>query len=415
MRKYFFILAFLLICGNVWGADTEVQDLDAIVSPASTDVLYIVDDPTGTPASKKITIGNLLVDGLIPNDITINTAGALSANGANCNAGNFPLGVDASGAVESCTDVWTEAENTSAGYISSVASDSTWTVHDSYPSACTAGQYVSAIGDTLTCGTPTDTKTTIKEADSQVGGADIVVLNFGAGFDLAESPDTEVQISLDLSEYTFTSGVITDGTIMNADVNWTDMTDLASGGAVTWGNIAEGELANSTVLSADIKDGEITLSDMSATSIVIESESIASNDNDTTIPTSAAVKDYADSAVAGINRQVCFVIDGGGSAVATGAKAWVRAANSFTIGAVQITADQSGSCVVDLWKDTYANFPPTDADSITASAPPTLTTAQKAEDTTLTGWTKTVTAGDYIRANVDSCSTVTLVEVCLYE
>lgn len=33
------------------------------------------------------------------------TATALAANGANCSAGNFPLGVDASGAAESCTDV----------------------------------------------------------------------------------------------------------------------------------------------------------------------------------------------------------------------------------------------------------------------------------------------------------------------
>jgi hypothetical protein len=33
------------------------------------------------------------------------TATALAANGANCSAGNYPLGVDASGAVESCTAV----------------------------------------------------------------------------------------------------------------------------------------------------------------------------------------------------------------------------------------------------------------------------------------------------------------------
>ncbi len=33
------------------------------------------------------------------------TATALAANGANCSAGNYPLGVDASGAVESCTSV----------------------------------------------------------------------------------------------------------------------------------------------------------------------------------------------------------------------------------------------------------------------------------------------------------------------
>jgi hypothetical protein len=35
-----------------------------------------------------------------------------------------------------------------------IDSDGTWTIHNSYPSACTAGQYVTAVGDTLTCGTP---------------------------------------------------------------------------------------------------------------------------------------------------------------------------------------------------------------------------------------------------------------------
>lgn len=49
------------------------------------------------------------------------TATALAANGTNCSAGNAPLGVDASGAVESCFDVWTEAENTSAAYISNLS------------------------------------------------------------------------------------------------------------------------------------------------------------------------------------------------------------------------------------------------------------------------------------------------------
>jgi len=49
-----------------------------------------------------------IVDADVPNSITVDlaaTATALAANGANCLAGNYPLGVDASGAVESCTAV----------------------------------------------------------------------------------------------------------------------------------------------------------------------------------------------------------------------------------------------------------------------------------------------------------------------
>ena len=45
------------------------------------------------------------------------TATALAANGGNCSAGNSPLGVDTLAAVENCFDVWTEAENTSADYL----------------------------------------------------------------------------------------------------------------------------------------------------------------------------------------------------------------------------------------------------------------------------------------------------------
>lgn len=61
---------------------------------------------------------NLTVSGNLWGNLTGNadTATALAANGANCASGNSPLGVDASGAVESCFDVWTEAENTAAGY-----------------------------------------------------------------------------------------------------------------------------------------------------------------------------------------------------------------------------------------------------------------------------------------------------------
>ena len=47
---------------------------------------------------------------------------------------------------------WTcQADATGAG---GSASDSDWTLHNSFPSACSAGSYVSAIGDTLTCANP---------------------------------------------------------------------------------------------------------------------------------------------------------------------------------------------------------------------------------------------------------------------
>ena len=108
-----------------------------------------------------------------------------------------------------------------------------------------------------------------------------------------------------------------------------------------------------------------------------------------------------------------ITVDGGGSAITTGVKGYAEVPFACTIDRATLLADQSGSIVIDVWKDTYANYPPTDADTITASAPPTITTATKSQDATLTGWTTTVTAGDIIGFNVDSATTVTRVHLTL--
>ena len=108
-----------------------------------------------------------------------------------------------------------------------------------------------------------------------------------------------------------------------------------------------------------------------------------------------------------------LVIDGGGSAITTGIKGDLHIPVACTITAVDMLADQSGSIVIDIWKDTYANYPPTVADTITASAKPTISTALKSEDTTLTGWTVSCSAGDTLRFNVDSCTSITRVALSL--
>jgi hypothetical protein len=102
-----------------------------------------------------------------------------------------------------------------------------------------------------------------------------------------------------------------------------------------------------------------------------------------------------------------------GSVLTTGIKADYRFPFSCTIQKVTLLADQSGSIVLDIWKDSFANYPPTVADTITDSAKPTLSSATKYEDGTLTNWIKTITAGDTLRFNIDSVATVTRVEVLL--
>jgi len=110
---------------------------------------------------------------------------------------------------------------------------------------------------------------------------------------------------------------------------------------------------------------------------------------------------------------IAFIIDGGGSTITTGVKGFLEIPFDCTINRATLLADQSGSIVVNIWKDTYANFPPTVADKITASAPPTIASATKAQDSTLTGWTTTITAGDVLAFNVDSVTTIQRVTLSL--
>lgn len=85
-------------------------------------------------------------------------------------------------------------------------------------------------------------------------------------------------------------------------------------------------------------------------------------------------------------------------------KSWLEVPWDCTITDWTIVTDASGSCVLDLWYDTYDNLPLTVADTITASAKPTLSSDVKATSSTLTGWDTALTKKDYLLCNVDSAS-----------
>lgn len=110
---------------------------------------------------------------------------------------------------------------------------------------------------------------------------------------------------------------------------------------------------------------------------------------------------------------VQVVIDGSTQVITTGVKLDVVIPFACTITGWTLLADQSGSIVVDIFKDTYANYPPVIGDKITASAPPTISTATKAQSSTLTGWTTSIAAGDVLRINVNSATTITRVTLVL--
>lgn len=106
---------------------------------------------------------------------------------------------------------------------------------------------------------------------------------------------------------------------------------------------------------------------------------------------------------------IVFIIDGGGATIITTVggptKGYIQVPFGCTIQEVTLLADQSGSIVINIWKCTYAQFDagsthPVAGDSIDASTPPTLSSAVKYDDNTLSGWTTTINSGDILAYNV---------------
>jgi hypothetical protein len=129
-------------------------------------------------------------------------------------------------------------------------------------------------------------------------------------------------------------------------------------------------------------------------------------------------KKYVDDEIAAIPTPdvihiVTCDIDGHGVVPTTGLQGFIRVGYSGRITSWNILAMDannnavSASAVVDIWRDTYANFPPTIADTITGTEKLTLTNQSINQDLNLTTWDTTITRGDVLAFNLDSCSTAT--------
>lgn len=127
----------------------------------------------------------------------------------------------------------------------------------------------------------------------------------------------------------------------------------------------------------------------------------------------ADIIDNTDDITALKNIAIVFIIDGGGGVITTGIKGHLDIPFDCSITGWILLADKSGSIVIDVWKDTYANFPPTVADTIAGSEKPTLSAVQKNQDLSLGTWTTSITAGDILAFNVDSCSTITRITLTI--
>lgn len=65
-------------------ADSKTTELASLASPNQKDLLYIIDDPTGTPASRKISLRTLF--GSVPANTSI--SGTLTVTGKNTLSSN---------------------------------------------------------------------------------------------------------------------------------------------------------------------------------------------------------------------------------------------------------------------------------------------------------------------------------------
>lgn len=126
-------------------------------------------------------------------------------------------------------------------------------------------------------------------------------------------------------------------------------------------------------------------------------------DNSTKLDTTA----YADVCHPHV---ITFPISGAaGAAISTGAlKSFPTAEAACTIYRTDISADQSGSITIEIWKHAAGTIP-TSGDKISASAPITLSSAQLNQNGSISGWTTSVAKDDIFGGTIVTAATVTVV------
>lgn len=196
------------------------------------------------------------------------------------------------------------------------------------------------------------------------------------------------------------------GIVVTAGDTYFAIADNAGGtqaGVGTSWTVVEGNLGYAPVNKAgDTMTGDLIVPD--------EAYDATAWDDSLEVPTKNAVRDKIEALVVGGGSVVIGIeIDGGGSTITTGFKGYsARIPQAHTITKVTaLSVDTTGpatscSITVDVWADTYTNFPPTVGDKISASAPATLSTATKSEDSTLTGWTTSIPANSVYGFSVAS-------------
>ncbi len=103
-----------------------------------------------------------------------------------------------------------------------------------------------------------------------------------------------------------------------------------------------------------------------------------------------------------------LTVDGNAQVPQTGVCGDLYVPFACTITAAVMQADLPGDVVVDIWAAPFVtNTPPTPANSIVASDPPSLSSSVSSINTALTGWSVDIAASTALRFNLESIATIT--------
>ncbi|MDM8566804.1 hypothetical protein QUF74_14270, partial [Candidatus Halobeggiatoa sp. HSG11] len=326
----------------------KVANTATTATNANTNSAIVARDATGNFSAGTITAS-------LTGNVTGNadTATALAANGTNCAAGEYPLGVDASGSVEGCTAsgsgdmtkaVYDVANNgkVDADKVDGVTGG---TVDNSVIGGTTpaAGTFTSLTGESanLTLGkTGTAGTGTIVLHDNQVD-------NFTTTIKAADDVNANVA-------FTLPAALGTNGQVLSTDasgnLSWT-----AASGAVTSANITDGEIVDADVsASAGIVDTKLATIATAGKVANTATTATDANTNSTIVARDATGNFSAGTITASLTGNVTGAVTGNAStATALAANGANCAAGQYPLG-----VDASGaveSCTVGAGADNLGN------------------------------------------------------------
>ena len=267
-------------------ADVKISDLGELTSPAGEDLLVIVDDPSGTPVSKKVTATNLF--GTVSIDADSNTvsnlevdnfkASAIVIESEGISSNDNDTTIPTSASVKDYVDLQIATEDTIAELndttITSVGDNEILQYNNS--SSVWENQTLSEAGiqGTLTNGIA-DTNNVVIDGSGSASGEYAKFTSSGiVGEEVA---DVKTDLSLNnventaISTWAGTSNITTLGTIA---------TGVWNGTAITYANLN----LSSSIVTGDITDGTIALGDL-ANATKTQALIIACSDETTALTT----------------------------------------------------------------------------------------------------------------------------------